>query len=328
MLKNKYINLSILLSMSGFLHALEVQDTNNINQKNSNTKEVNIYEEASKSSKLIEKKDLMYLDETVTLEEKNIRGDIYPWFKIEKGWVNIAYMKKSVAKKTTAPQATQEPLLSSEISTSPTNEADTLRIVPKQEDTVKVEVIHQEKKPKKEVTKTDSKYNYFIGVGLNYNVLSVNKQDKAGIIILNEQADDSATSTNIQIGTYIQNYTLSLNYEMLNLNDVKIATTYLSLDYTFKNFLNPFVGVSLGMSDLEWQIDPLTDSKTKDDKLSSMIYGIQAGIHYPIYLNWSVYGILSYQKFDFTTSLISTPAKAEIRHEDKTSLGVGVRYSF
>ena len=82
------------------------------------------------------------------------------------------------------------------------------------------------------------------------------------------------------------------------------------------------------MSSLVWQTDPLVNSKNKDEKLSSLMYGLQVGINYPLYQNWSVYSVLAYQKLDFKTTLTSTPAETEVTHEAKMSIGAGIRYSF
>lgn len=278
--------------------------------------------------------------EDIEVIEK-VNPNYWPWYKTPRGYVssNLLEPKHPVISNNKNHQSanTPKPVLRDKTNVTVTNKAENpLEIALKQEE-IKVEATLQEdinipvpqKENLKELSENDNKYNYFIGVGLNYNILSVNQEDKVGTILLNKQPEDTASSTNIQIGAYIQNYAFSLNYEMLNLDAVKIDTTYLSLDYTFNNnFLNPFIGASLGMSNLVWQTDPLVNSKTKDSKLSSVMYGVQTGIHYQVYLNWSVYGILSYQKFDFRTSFISLPAKADLTHEDKKSLGAGVRYSF
>ena len=141
--------------------------------------------------------------------------------------------------------------------------------------------------------------------------------------------DEKATSFSLQAGTKLkENYELSLNYENVNLDDVNIASYFMSVNYLFNHPLEPYFGVSLGMSDLEWQYDPLVKSQIKDEKLSSLLYGVQGGIVYPIEKEWSVFSQISYQKLDFKTNLTSTPAKATITHEDKKSLGFGIRYSF
>ncbi|MFT5660525.1 MAG: opacity protein-like surface antigen [Sulfurimonas sp.] len=174
----------------------------------------------------------------------------------------------------------------------------------------------------------NSENDYFVGVGVHSNALSVKKTNISGNILLARTLDDSTSSISVQAGKKIENYVMSINYESAKLDDVDMKSLYLSVDYEFETFLNPFIGISLGMSNLKWKTDPLVNSKIKDEKLSSLLYGVQAGISYKLYKNWSIYSTISYQKLDFKTNLIATPAKAEVTHEDKTSIGVGVRYSF
>ena len=170
---------------------------------------------------------------------------------------------------------------------------------------------------------------YFIGIGFGLNSLDVKKQDQVGSIILNNTPDDSASSFLFLGGINLPNNgRIYGNYEILNLDDVKINAYYLSYDYIFPHILNPYIGLSFGMSDLEWQRDPLVNSQTKDNKLSSLLYGIQGGIEYPIENQLSIYSQISYQKLDFKTNLLSTPAKCTITHESKQSLSIGVKYSF
>ncbi|MDD2699249.1 MAG: hypothetical protein PHF17_10645 [Arcobacteraceae bacterium] len=177
---------------------------------------------------------------------------------------------------------------------------------------------------KKEILKN------FIGISLNFNTLTVNKTNQVGDIVLNKPLDDKATSFTFQVGTKLkENYVVSANYEITNLDDLKLSSYYLSLDYQFNyEFINPYLGISLGMSDLQWQYDPLVSSQVKDEKLSSPLYSIQGGIVFPIEKQWSVFSQLSYQKLDFKTTFTSTPAKATVTHEDKRLFGIGVRYAF
>jgi opacity protein-like surface antigen len=178
-------------------------------------------------------------------------------------------------------------------------------------------------------SKTETTKRYFSGIGFGLNSLDVKKQDQVGSIILNHTQDEKATSFTFLGGINLsQNGRVYGNYEILNLDDLEIKSYYLSYDYIFPYFLSPYLGVSLGMADLKWQIDPLVNSQTKDDKLSSLLYGIQGGIEYPIENQLSIYSQISYQKLDFTTNLISTPAKSTITYESKKSFVVGLKYSF
>jgi len=194
------------------------------------------------------------------------------------------------------------------------------------------EQIAQIESPKEEPTQpapsSQNTQKYFAGIGFGLNSLAVKKQDQVGSIILNHTPDEKATSFTFLGGINLTNGRVYGNYEILNLDDVEINSYYLLYDYIFPYFLSPYLGVSLGMADLKWQIDPLVNSQTKDDKLSSLLYGIQGGIEYPIENQLNIYSQISYQKLDFTTNLISTPAKSTVTHENKKSFVMGLKYSF
>jgi len=290
---------------------------------------IDVHTDSTFDSKIVTTLTIEYLKQAEILNQKHVNGDDYLWYETEKGWVNVPYLIKGkgplpVAIASETSSAKQE---AQEVAPAPVAPLVQETSEPSKEEVEVIQepvVIMEEESTQEE----ESYVNYFVGIALNYNSLSVHKDNQVGDIILNNTLYDSATSTNLQIGSKIDNYVVTLNYEAVNLDDIKLATTYLSLDYSFNTFLNPFIGVSLGMSDLEWEIDPLVNSQTRDEKLSSVMYGAQAGIEYNFYKHWSIYSVLSYQKYDFETSLISTPAKATIYHDDKSSIGLGVRYFF
>ena len=291
---------------------------------------------------------LLAHDKIDVLEEVNISG--WPWYKTSKGYISYELLElveskeKFLENKSVITEKEIEPAIQEE-ETQVQKQAEpqvaienvvvVQEVVAKEEETIveeiiqiKTQIMSQEKEVAQVEKDSQPKYNYFVGVELNYNQLSVNKTNIVGDIILNKELDDSASSVSFQVGTKLENYVLSANYEVVNLDDVNMYSLYLSLDFEFDMFLTPFLGISLGMSNLQWQTDPLVNSKTKDEKLSSLMYGVQAGISYQLYKNWSIYSRLSYQKIDFKTTLTSIPAKADVTHEDKASVGVGVRYSF
>lgn len=198
--------------------------------------------------------------------------------------------------------------------------------IKKEEKPKKIVIIKKE--PLQKTSEEKKSTEYFLGFDLNSNRVNIDKNDKAGSIILNDSLDESGISFNIHLGRRFSNYLLAANYERTNLDDVKIDSYYLSLDYEFTHKYRPFIGVLLGKSDLTWKIDPLVNSQTKDKKLSSYIYGLQAGINYPINKEWIFFSKARYEKFDLKTKLISVPTESEIIYKNRSSLGIGIRYFF
>lgn len=306
---------------------LQLQDSKSIATKTSNSHAIKIYTQPSKDAQVVATLGTPYLDLSLAQDEKIIAGDDFPWYKTDKGWVEGSWIKGEYTPK---PKPQNNTLLASDTKESSSNTQEQMPQVQEQPKEITLEESKKEvitEKPKEQQQK-DPTTQYFVGVSLHYNTLSVTKKDTAGSIILNNKPDDTATSVGLHAGAKINNYILSANYEVVNLDDVKIQTTSLALDYQFDTILNPYIGISLGMSDLEWQIDPLVNSKMKDNKLSSLMYGLHVGVEYNIINHWNIYSDIAYQKFDFTTDLVSSPATAELKHEDKSSIGVGFRYWF
>jgi|GEM_PF-2574358 len=290
---------------------------------------VSIYSKPSKNSKQLQTYHKRYLNISSAHEETIIKGDNYPWYKLDKGWINVGWIKKDNNKKIVY---NPNPFMHEVKTQNPTIVTDEMEKSLSDFQEIKKEIVPVmalSKTSEVQEYKTQSNHEkYFVGASINYNLLSITTEDKVGSIILNSMPNNDATSIELEAGLKIQNYIFSANYEMANLDDVSMNSLYLSLDYQFKNILNPFIGLSLGMSNLTWQIDPLTNSTIKDKKLSSFMYGVEAGIEYQVYKNWYINTTAKYQKLDFNTVLISSPAKSEILHKDKSSLGIGLRYYF
>lgn len=207
-----------------------------------------------------------------------------------------------------------------------TNENEGL-VVKKEDVVVATKEMSKESKNDFELKKYFS--NNFVGLGIALNSLNTTQNNEIGTITLPQNLDEQGNSFLFQVGTkFKKHYIISLNYEAIKLSDVKINSYFASVDYRFPYQFNPYLGVSIGVGELEWKTDPLVASVVKPGQIFSMLYGIQAGIEYPIIDNWNIFSQLSYQKLNFKTNLISTPAKGNITHDDKKSLGAGLRYSF
>lgn len=279
---------------------------------------VDVYESPSKASKSLKKIDFKYLESNDILEEKNISGDMYIWRKVDGGWINVPYIKMAPKKEKTLQVVAAEEKPQKELAPKPKE----VEII--QAPSIQEEIQSDASMPKS----TPKKIKYFVGVGLNYNQLGIEHENQVGDIPLNKELQNNVASATLQLGTKIDSYVVRANYEIANFDDIMINSLYASLDYEFDYAIKPFIGVSLGMSYLEWKNDPINAAKTTDTQLSSFLYGAQMGFDYEFYKNWSFFSEVSYQKLDFKTNLISLPAKATIKHKDKKSLGIGLRYSF
>ena len=176
--------------------------------------------------------------------------------------------------------------------------------------------------------KNESLFQYFVGGGIGYDFVNTTKNDTAGEIILNDEIDNNGITHNLEAGLKYSQFVVSVNYDYLTMKQINMHNIYGSLDYEFEMFLNPFVGVSLGMTNLNWTQDPLVNSESKDESLSDILYGVQAGVGQIIFNDWYIYTSVGYQMFNFETELVSAPARSLIKHDSKVSIDFGVRYFF
>jgi len=189
-------------------------------------------------------------------------------------------------------------------------------------------LFESEKPVSQKKSKIDSNKNYFIGASLGVNTFDMSKTNQSGAIEI-DTPDEKSVGIKLQGGIYHKNYALYGNYEYNPLDNLDLHALYVSFDYIFQSQFNPYVGFSLGTIQGRWTKDLLVNSaKTKDQKMSSMLYGVQTGIKYPLDDRYEFLTQFSYQKFDLQTDLISTPAKSLIEYKDKKTLEIGVRYRF
>ena len=183
--------------------------------------------------------------------------------------------------------------------------------------------------PKQEENQAKSlNYKYFVGISLGKSSFSIDKKELTGSIELNTP-NNTANLLKLQGGVIRDNYIASINYERNSLDDLDTDALYLSLDHSYPNFYNIYVGLSLGYIQGKWNKDLLVNSiKTKDQKMSSYLYGLHSGWRYTLSPQWDFITQASYQRFELETDLISTPAKSNIMIDDRKSLEFGVRYNY
>jgi len=170
----------------------------------------------------------------------------------------------------------------------------------------------------------DNRQNLFASVSAGYNSLN----------------GDEVTSINLDSSGY--NYTIELGYEIsadteITLNYQKIVNDNLSLDnyyiasnYKFLNVtsLTPYLGVTLGYSELTWDKNPINTNKI-DSLSSSYIGGINIGTIYKI--NSSISLTMSYQlqyMNNHETSIKTSTLTGKLTHDMLNSFNIGVRYFF
>ena len=308
-------------------------------------KDLNLYKEADDSSKLL---DILKANNLLEIEcvKTKVKGE-YPWYKTKQGYISSPYLYNPGLL-----QNCEEPKVIASIPVvmvDKTNSIDentnknkkTENIEPKinkpknipvkkekrslvnntKENTVSKKIIDK---------KTEDENRFFVGAIIGVNSLSVNTENKSGTITLNTPLDESGYSFNVHIGAkYDENYRVLLSYDYIPVDDVTLQNYYLSINYQFNTYLNPYLGISSGVSFLDWESDPLTNSSTKDtESEASGFIGLQTGLEYKYNTNYSIITQLLYQEFFHNTKVTNGSNEVHIKHDRVFQLGIGLRYSF
>lgn len=184
------------------------------------------------------------------------------------------------------------------------------------------------KNEKEYETKKKSKpYKLFVGALITPTLFDI---DKSNNLNIDSSLDDTTIGFNIHGGIHYNEYLdFILNYDYLPFDDTTLNQYYLSSNYKFNHKYNPYVGISVGMSQLSWTKDPLTNSDTKDKKSqSNFFFGIQGGIEHKYTNDYSVIAQVSYQALKHTTDIENGTNTGTINHTNKLQIGMGLRYEF
>lgn len=282
--------------------------------------DLDIYEEDNSNSKKIGKLNSNTIIE-VECETNNI-SDLHPWYKTIQGYLNSPYLYNP---KNLESCEEDKKIVVPKTQDIPQEEAKTEVAKVEEKQIEEPTPIQEEKKPELE-----DKKEFFAGVILGVNKLSVNSENKTGSVTINSPLDDTAYSFNIHVGTnYNENYRIIANYDHIPLDDITLQNYYLSLNYQWDRYLNPYVGISTGISSMTWESDPLTNSTSKDtESQASGFVGLQGGIEYKYNKDYSFISQILYQEFFHKTNITSGSNTAEITHDRVFQLGLGLRYSF
>jgi len=170
--------------------------------------------------------------------------------------------------------------------------------------------------------------NTFIDVSKGYTYTPYNKKDLVGSININS-LDKNGYLYDFGIGyRFSENIFSTLNYQYSKLDEMSFDDYYLTLNYQLDYELNPYFGVLIGKSFLNWEKDPINSARNIDWSSGSMLYGIQTGFEYQFSEKFSLVPKLIYIRTDHGANLISLPARSYIEHDSKTQLMLGLRYNF
>ena len=174
---------------------------------------------------------------------------------------------------------------------------------------------------------SSSSKNIYLGVSSGFNTL---KSDNSNTLTLNT-IDSSGYNFILELGYMINdNLNISINYQRVLNDSVSMNNYYMATEYSLNQYnnLTPYIGASLGTSELSWEEQPI-DTMKNDLKSSSYILGATLGTLYKINNEFSLN--LNYQLHSLTkhkTKIETISQKGEIEHKLSHSVNIGIRYFF
>lgn len=170
----------------------------------------------------------------------------------------------------------------------------------------------------------------FVGLGLGYSNLHIEKNDKLGNVDLLEKQNRNSRNISSEIGYYYnENLEVSLNYQFVDNDDVDIDNIFVSTKYVFpERDYSSYLGVNLGYSKLSWNKNPIS-TQNNDNKSGSYLVGTSVGILYPISSNVDFNVNYSLFYMGHKTYLKTTSSDiSELRHDFLQSINIALRYNF
>jgi len=241
-------------------------------------------------------------------ETKYIKDYEYPWYKIDKGWINTPFLNiKNFDNKINAIKKIEK----------------------------KPKKILSNKTAKKINIKTKSivnkpyirTYNNFIGISAGYSYVDAKKSNIIGNIPLNENISTNGMNISFEFGIRYPKYFYTLNYENINYSDVKFNRFFIGAFKPFTYKYNPYIGILAGMSFIELKKAHFNTTIPKGIGKSNA-FGLQFGLENKIYKNWTFNPYIRYVNTNHKTILKANPAKAEIIRNNNIDINIGLRYDF
>lgn len=178
-----------------------------------------------------------------------------------------------------------------------------------------------------------------IGINLGKSYTSYKQKNNSGAVVLDNNPDK--TFNELELYTTLQpilgickeydmkptlSYTYSKNSELKHQYLLAGLNKYYTPSSTK---LNLYAGVLVGYGQIDWSYNPLNSTKSSDTTTNSSIYGLQAGMQYPINKKYDFTLNTKYLVHDYETDLKpSNTVSSTIEHKYTASIGMGIVYRF
>lgn len=174
-----------------------------------------------------------------------------------------------------------------------------------------------------------------IGVNVGVSGMHHSKQDKLGSLELSKTPDNIYVEYDIYalLGNIFEDKDskVYVNYTFGDNSDLQKHMLLVGLhkELPLSDVNKYYIGVFIGYGMLDWQYNPLNNSKDNDAQSYSPIFGVNVGLDYPISQNYSVVLGSKVMLHEYETHLQpNTSVSSTISSNYSASLSFGLRYDF
>ena len=181
--------------------------------------------------------------------------------------------------------------------------------------------------PAKDISHVKSEHTFYVGGSIGATKFDV---ARSGNLALDVALKTYGPSYGIEGGYYISpNIFVSLNYQKTELRNCDFDAIFATLNYQLDSIgtLSPYVGVVGGLSQLNWNRNPVNGSSAELE-LNSPLFGAQIGGDIVIYGGLSTFMYYRYMSMDFSTTLVSGALRSEVEHNSQQDFNLGLKYKF
>ena len=187
---------------------------------------------------------------------------------------------------------------------------------------IESEVIASEPKVQEIQKEPQQDKSFFASIAFGLSTISSDFESSTQ----NVSIDEKGSNVDLGLGyRYNQNIFATLSYQRAMFDEVHIDNIYTSLNYQLQEvFLQPYIGVMLGYSQLTWDKDPITGTSDNDYTSTTPFVGLQVGLGYSFENDWSIFTQYQILKNQHNTDVSGDNLSIDLQN----NLQLGVRYDF
>ena len=172
---------------------------------------------------------------------------------------------------------------------------------------------------------------FYLGASAGYSSALMSHTIKSGLVIIQEPKSEGITYS-LNMGYDFSNgICLGASYALTDTDDLKFKNAYGELNYKFYNSTDftPYMGVTVGFSQLSWVTDPIKNSAVDSNpNSSSLLYGTLMGAEYELISSFYIYLNYNSMFVKHVTNIEDATNNSTIKNNFIHTLQSGFKYKF